>query len=429
MMPHRSTLVLVTCITCLSFAPSLGRGINLYEPASASSRVDSATSLKVAQAQPSASDPPGVLDRGSQGTAVTDLQTKLKQLGFYDEKVDGAYGESTAVAVSKFQKSAGLKADGIAGPTTWERIQAAKVETKPATPTPRPKKRARTPFVQMNLWLISTFAIAILGVGVGLFLVLRWFGSATEQGELDPEEEADFEKDSSALDSKNGRSNGLAAAQDMPPLDTTSNGYAGTQPAPATDSESSFSPFPSNLLPSSGLSSSSSSESATGTPTEGAALEKTTRLPKINIVDELIKDLYSSDSAKRRKAIWELAQRGDSRAIQPLVDLIVDSDSQQRGLILEAVSQIGVRTLKPMNRALALSLQDENAQVRKNAIRDLTRVYEMITQINYLLRHALDDPDTEVQATGKWALDQLNRIRSTSGINNFSDQPPEDLGE
>jgi hypothetical protein len=137
-------------------------------------------------------------------------------------------------------------------------------------------------------------------------------------------------------------------------------------------------------------------------------LQTPTRLPNINLVDELVKDLQEPDPKKRRKAIWELAQKGDSRAMKPLVDLMIDSDSQERSLVLEALSQISIRTLKPMNQALAISLQDKNPQVRKNAIRDLTRIYDLMSQISQMLRHAMDDSDADVQETAKWALSQLN---------------------
>lgn len=141
-------------------------------------------------------------------------------------------------------------------------------------------------------------------------------------------------------------------------------------------------------------------------------IEETTRLARISIIDELIQDLRTPDATKRRKAIWELGQKGDTRAVQPLVDLLIDSDSKQRSLILSALSEIGTRTLKPITRALAVSLQDENAEVRKNAIRDLTRVYDMVSQISNLLHQATEDSDQDVQETAKWALGQLNRIRS-----------------
>ncbi|MBP0020162.1 MAG: HEAT repeat domain-containing protein [Cyanobacteria bacterium SBLK] len=131
----------------------------------------------------------------------------------------------------------------------------------------------------------------------------------------------------------------------------------------------------------------------------------------LDSIEELIRQLHSPDPDKRKKTIWELAREADSRAVQPLVSLLLESDSQQQSLILEALSQIGTRTLKPMNRALALSLQDDNAQVRKNAIRDLTRVYELIAQLSQLIYYATDDPDPEVQETAKWALGQLSHIR------------------
>ena len=139
--------------------------------------------------------------------------------------------------------------------------------------------------------------------------------------------------------------------------------------------------------------------------------EKTSRLAKVNVVDELIQDLDSSNPTERRKAIWELGQKGDSRAIQPLVEQMIDADSQQRSLILGALSEIGTRTLKPMNRALAVSMQDESPDVRKNAIRDLTRVYDVMAQISQMLSMAAEDEDPEVQETARYAISQMNRIR------------------
>lgn len=135
--------------------------------------------------------------------------------------------------------------------------------------------------------------------------------------------------------------------------------------------------------------------------------------PLLDRVELLIRDLQSLDAETRRQAIWELAQDSDSRAVQPLVNLLLDSDSQQQGLILEALSQIGIRTLKPINRALALSIQDDNAQVRKNAIRDVTHIYSLVSQLSHLVSYATDDPDPDVQVTAKWALEQIKQIRTT----------------
>jgi hypothetical protein len=155
-----------------------------------------------------------------------------------------------------------------------------------------------------------------------------------------------------------------------------------------------------------------SAKSEAQSETAAIAHGPTTRMPKVSVMDVLVHDLRSSDPAKRQKAIWELGRRGDSRAVQPLVDLLVDSDSRQRSLVLSALSEISTRTLKPMSRALAISMQDENADVRKNAIRDLTRIYDTLTNISQLLHSACEDPDPEVQETAKWAIGQINRIKS-----------------
>jgi HEAT repeats len=148
------------------------------------------------------------------------------------------------------------------------------------------------------------------------------------------------------------------------------------------------------------------------TPTRSIGLARPSRLPQVVAVESLIKEIQNPDPAKRRKAIWDLGQWGDTRAVQPLVDLMIEADSKQRSLILSALSEIGTRTIKPMSKALAISLQDDNADVRKNAIRDLTRIYDLVAQISQMVQKcAIDDPEEEVRDTANWALKQLNRIR------------------
>jgi hypothetical protein len=160
----------------------------------------------------------------------------------------------------------------------------------------------------------------------------------------------------------------------------------------------------------------------------GSLVEARTRLPQVTVVENLLTDLRSTDAERRKKAIWNLGQCGDTRAVQPLVDLILDADSRQRSLILSALSEIGVRTLKPMSRALAISLQDENPEVRKNAIRDMTRVYDLIAQISQLVYRATEDPDEDVRNTANWAMKQLNRMRPAESPSlQKSVSPPESL--
>ena len=147
-------------------------------------------------------------------------------------------------------------------------------------------------------------------------------------------------------------------------------------------------------------------------PASSSLIPDAAPAPKLEPQEQWINDLKQTNPNIRNNAIWELAQAGDSRAIQALLELLINSDSNQRSLVLAALSEIGTRTLKPLNRALSLSLQDENAEVRKNAIRDLTRIYDLATQMSQILQRAMDDPDPEVQEMAKWATERLSRLRA-----------------
>ena len=59
-----------------------------------------------------------VLQQGSSGPEVADLQNKLRDRGFDPGASDGSFGPGTAAAVEAFQRSAGLGADGVVGPQT-----------------------------------------------------------------------------------------------------------------------------------------------------------------------------------------------------------------------------------------------------------------------------------------------------------------------
>lgn len=56
--------------------------------------------------------------KGSTGSVVTQIQTKLKNWGYYSGAVDGVYGSGTEKAVRLFQQKNGLTVDGKAGPKT-----------------------------------------------------------------------------------------------------------------------------------------------------------------------------------------------------------------------------------------------------------------------------------------------------------------------
>ena len=67
----------------------------------------------------------GSLRKGATGSAVKDLQTKLKKLGFYNASIDGDYGDTTVAAVKAFQKKYNLTADGVAGSETLKKLDSA----------------------------------------------------------------------------------------------------------------------------------------------------------------------------------------------------------------------------------------------------------------------------------------------------------------
>jgi peptidoglycan hydrolase-like protein with peptidoglycan-binding domain len=59
------------------------------------------------------------------GLPVEQLQKALASLGLYKGKLDGVFGKDLQAAVTAFEKSKGLRADGVVGPTTAAQINAA----------------------------------------------------------------------------------------------------------------------------------------------------------------------------------------------------------------------------------------------------------------------------------------------------------------
>lgn len=69
----------------------------------------------ISMAQSAAAD---LYKKGSSGATVTEIQTRLKEWGYYSGEVDGVYGSKTEAAVRYFQSSNGLNADGQVGNQT-----------------------------------------------------------------------------------------------------------------------------------------------------------------------------------------------------------------------------------------------------------------------------------------------------------------------
>lgn len=65
----------------------------------------------------------GLLFNGSEGVAVSYLQSYLNQFGYYSGIIDGYYGPITERAVLQLQKETDITVDGIVGPQTWGSIE------------------------------------------------------------------------------------------------------------------------------------------------------------------------------------------------------------------------------------------------------------------------------------------------------------------
>ena len=67
------------------------------------------------------------LRKGSKGTSVRELQTRLVKFGYLNssKEVDGSFGPKTLEAVKAFQADRGLSVDGVVGPKTWAVLTSA----------------------------------------------------------------------------------------------------------------------------------------------------------------------------------------------------------------------------------------------------------------------------------------------------------------
>ncbi len=82
--------------------------------------------------------PTRTLRIGDQGSDVSDVQNRLKELGYYTGAVDSKYGSGTVAAVLAFQSKHGLTQDGVAGSGTYTRLFSASALRADAAPTSAP---------------------------------------------------------------------------------------------------------------------------------------------------------------------------------------------------------------------------------------------------------------------------------------------------
>ncbi|MGA1409727.1 MAG: peptidoglycan-binding protein [Prochlorotrichaceae cyanobacterium] len=394
------------------------------------------------------------LSIGQQGPLVQQLQFYLKELGYFDEQPNGVFGESTAAAVRTLQERRGLPIDGVMTAATWGvlitdyqiknfdlgSIPESEVDLPAPTPSPEtsPLPLAPLPTPEQRLAQGDLADLKELSLppdrsdAVTLTLTAQaatptaLVAQAPEQTSAEPKADSPFpgvlvfrallgiallglgsfflfkllsilRKDSQSASPPPVASPGVARAtvgtrqtlEIVPDAQPPEDGHFSTEDVTAIT-------YPikerSSLM------------------TQELATPEFARMSHRDKVEELISQLASDQVALRQQAVWELGQQADSRAMKPLMELFPIADSQEQSLILAAISEIGAKTFKPMKQALALSLDSPNPEVRKNAIRDLQRLHEMVSQASKLIQYALEDPDPEVQETAQWALEQMERL-------------------
>ncbi|MDO5645882.1 MAG: peptidoglycan-binding protein [Dermabacter sp.] len=125
----------------VNFQSSRGLGVDGIVGPQTRNALSSGSSAPAPQASAPAAPSSGTptVRQGSRGGAVSSLQTLLNQRGA-SLRVDGIFGRGTNSAVRSFQSSAGLTADGIAGPKTWSALQggssASAAPAAPSAPAP-----------------------------------------------------------------------------------------------------------------------------------------------------------------------------------------------------------------------------------------------------------------------------------------------------
>ncbi len=110
---------------------------------------DTATQKKLyassaVKANATASKDDETLKKGDKGTAVKQLQQRLKELGYYTTTIDSDYGAQTVNAVKAFQKKNGLSQTGVADEATIKKLNSTSaIKANGKTETVTLKKGAK----------------------------------------------------------------------------------------------------------------------------------------------------------------------------------------------------------------------------------------------------------------------------------------------
>ena len=181
---------------------------------------------------------PGILQRGSSGTAVRELQFYLYLMSAYESSIpavsiDGSFGAATENAVRAYQRFAGLTVDGIVGRTTWNSLYGRASALRSSGPVVTLK---RLPYPGTPL-TIGTESSAVLYYSILLQRIAYYFDSVENPplSNLYTNETADATRSAQAL--LDLPETGIVDAETWTAVEALSLQLATKTPNPDRDSE------------------------------------------------------------------------------------------------------------------------------------------------------------------------------------------------
>ena len=181
---------------------------------------------------------PGILQRGSSGTAVRELQFYLYLMSAYESSIpavsiDGSFGAATENAVRAYQRFAGLTVDGIVGRTTWNSLYGRASALRSSGPVVTLK---RLPYPGTPL-TVGTESSAVLYYSILLQRIAYYFDSVENPplSNLYTNETADATRSAQAL--LDLPETGIVDAETWTAVEALSLQLATKTPNPDRDSE------------------------------------------------------------------------------------------------------------------------------------------------------------------------------------------------
>ena len=121
-----AALLLTAVLLCLCAAPAALAEATPEPETQTTEKPEAKTTMSPSELQAM-----GILTVGAKGEEVKKLQQRLKDLGYLNGKVDGAFGGGTKRAVIAFQRMNGLTTDGVAGEETQAKLYAEDAKAAP----------------------------------------------------------------------------------------------------------------------------------------------------------------------------------------------------------------------------------------------------------------------------------------------------------